>query len=558
VKLGSDTLVLTANNTYSGGTTIESGTLVAGTPSAGQATSTALGIGNVSLHGGTLRTPSLDPLIIKVGGNYTQGPGGTLALGVAGTDVKSYDHVQVAGSASLNGTLAVSSLNNFRPAKGNAFVVLSTGGTRNGEFSTIEDSLNNNPNLQRIDVYAPNGVTLLYVATRPGSTPAATPPQPVGTPTPSPSPITTVIPEPLPPVNSNSPLFSSFLLRVLDPTAEQLTSLYEIAFSGANTQRFKLDERFDDIQRGSTGFVSNLPPAPAPVENTATGKYIAAKQPALQPTAENRWGVWANGWGDWVSVDNDGPARGYNFTTGGFIIGVDYRLTDHFAIGLMGSYAYTQTNLQPSGDVDVNTGGGGLYLTYFANGFYINAATYGAHNSYNTSRQGLRGMANGSTSSGEFSTWTESGYDIHVGDFAVGPMAAFQYTLLHVDAFDEQGSLLPLQIHSDQQTSLRTDLGARASYTLHLGKVSIIPTLMVAWEHQYEYSDLPITVSSVQFPGSSATLFGPSEGHDSIIVKTGAAAQWTSRISTYLGYQGQLARDNYNSNAITGGFSISF
>ena len=81
---------------------------------------------------------------------------------------------------------------------------------------------------------------------------------------------------------------------------------------------------------------------------------------------------------------------------------------------------------------------------------------------------------------------------------------------------------------------------------------------MVAWEHQYEYSDLPITVSSVQFPGSSATLFGPSEGHDSIIVKTGAAAQWTSRISTYLGYQGQLARDNYNSNAITGGFSISF
>jgi outer membrane autotransporter protein len=558
VKLGSDTLVLTANNTYSGGTTIESGTLVAGTPSAGQATSTALGIGNVSLHGGTLRTPSLDPLIIKVGGNYTQGPGGTLALGVAGTDVKSYDHVQVAGSASLNGTLAVSSLNNFRPAKGNAFVVLSTGGTRNGEFSTIEDSLNNNPNLQRIDVYAPNGVTLLYVATRPGSTPAATPPQPVGTPTPSPSPITTVIPEPLPPVNSNSPLFSSFLLRVLDPTAEQLTSLYEIAFSGANTQRFKLDERFDDIQRGSTGFVSNLPPAPAPVENTATGKYIAAKQPALQPTAENRWGVWANGWGDWVSVDNDGPARGYNFTTGGFIIGVDYRLTDHFAIGLMGSYAYTQTNLQPSGDVDVNTGGGGLYLTYFANGFYINAATYGAHNSYNTSRQGLRGMANGSTSSGEFSTWTESGYDLHVGDFAVGPMAALQYTLLHVDAFDEQGSLLPLQIHSDQQTSLRTDLGARASYTLHLGKVSIIPTLMVAWEHQYEYSDLPITVSSVQFPGSSATLFGPSEGHDSIIVKTGAAAQWTSRISTYLGYQGQLARDNYNSNAITGGFSISF
>jgi hypothetical protein len=65
------------------------------------------------------------------------------------------------------------------------------------------------------------------------------------------------------------------LLPILDPTAEQLTALYEIGFSGANTQRFKLDERFDQIQRGSTGFVSNLPPAPAPVAGTETGKEIA-------------------------------------------------------------------------------------------------------------------------------------------------------------------------------------------------------------------------------------------------------------------------------------------
>src|SRR5262249_7651571 len=129
----------------------------------------------------------------------------------------------------------------------------------------------------------------------------------------------------------------------LDPTAEQLTALYEIGFSGANTQRFKLDERFDGIQTGSTGFVSNLPPAPASVESTGTGKSGVAKQPVLQPTPENRWGVWANGWGDWVSVDNDNATKGYNFTTGGFIIGIDYRITNHFAVGLMGSYAYTAT-----------------------------------------------------------------------------------------------------------------------------------------------------------------------------------------------------------------------
>ena len=74
--------------------------------------------------------------------------------------------------------------------------------------------------------------------------------------------------------------------------------MFEIGLSGANTQRFKLDERFDEIQRGETGFISNLPPAPAPVTTTATGKSVVEKQPVVQPIPENRWGVWANGWGD--------------------------------------------------------------------------------------------------------------------------------------------------------------------------------------------------------------------------------------------------------------------
>ena len=401
VKLGTDILELTADNLYSGSTMIEDGVLIAGVPIAGQGTSFALGKGDVFLLAGTLRTPSFDPLIINVGGNYTQGPGGTLALGMAGINEQDYDHVQVGGKASLNGTLAVSSLNNFRPSAGNAFEILHTNGVRTGEFAQVNDSLNNNPSLQLVDVYAPNGVAMFYIATLPAPGP---------NPTPKP-PINVEDPIALPPVNPEKPLLpEAALLPILDPTGEELTSLYEISFSGANTQRFNLDERFADIQRGSTGFTSNLPVPPPPSGKEAIGQ-AKAPPPVFEPTPQNRWGVWANGWGDWVSADNDGAAKGYNFTTGGFIIGVDYRITDYFAIGLMGSYAYTRTNLQPSGDIDVNTGRGGLYFTYFSHGFYINGAAYGGHNSYDTSRQGLLGAANGSTSGGEFSTWTEAEYE---------------------------------------------------------------------------------------------------------------------------------------------------
>jgi autotransporter-associated beta strand protein len=274
IKVGTGTLTLLGDNTYSGGTTIQDGTLVVGTLiAADQPISTALGTGNVFVAPGTLRTTSAStgvPVQINVGGNYTQAAGGTLALGIGGTQGEQYDHVQVGGNASLNGTLAVSSLNTFRPSDGNAFEVLRSNGTTSGRFAQVNDFLNNNPNLERIDVYAPNGVVLVYVrATTPP--PTTTPPPGPTTPNPRP-PVDVVDPEPLPPVNPDEPLSPSFLLSILDPTAEQLTAIYEIGFSAANTQRFKLDERFDQIQRDAAGYVSNLPPAPPPVP--ATGKEI--------------------------------------------------------------------------------------------------------------------------------------------------------------------------------------------------------------------------------------------------------------------------------------------
>jgi outer membrane autotransporter protein len=294
---------------------------------------------------------------------------------------------------------------------------------------------------------------------------------------------------------------------------------------------------------------------------------VAEKQPVLQPTPENRWGVWVNGWGDFVNVGDQTFAKGYDFTTGGVTIGIDYRLTDHLALGLFGSYSHSWTDLRP-GSIDVNTGRGGLYATWFDRGFslereavgtfYLNAAVFGGYNSYDTSRQALLGPANGNNDGAEFSTFIQAGYDFHFGNFTVGPFAALQYTYVSLNGFTEQGSLVPLRIHSDSQDSLRTDLGLRASYAWRLGSVSLIPSVTAAWEHEYKYSALPITVSAPVFGEQSETFSGPSEGHDSAIINAGVGVQWTPRISTYVAYQGQLGRDRYDSNGVTGGVSFSF
>ena len=69
------------------------------------------------------------------------------------------------------------------------------------------------------------------------------------------------------------------------------------------------------------------------------------------------------GSGDFVSVDGDANAKGFNFTTGSVTVGLDYRLTDRLAIGVMGEYAHTWTGLEP-GHIDADTGRGGFYGTW--------------------------------------------------------------------------------------------------------------------------------------------------------------------------------------------------
>jgi Autotransporter beta-domain len=51
---------------------------------------------------------------------------------------------------------------------------------------------------------------------------------------------------------------------------------------------------------------------------------------------QNRWGVWVIGWGDFVNVQDSSIAKGYNFTTGGVTLGIDYRVTDHVAMAFSG------------------------------------------------------------------------------------------------------------------------------------------------------------------------------------------------------------------------------
>ena len=268
--------------------------------------------------------------------------------------------------------------------------------------------------------------------------------------------------------------------------------------------------------------------------------------------------MFLTGIGDFTNVNGDRNARGYDLTTGGFTLGVDYKLTPNLAIGLMGGYAGTGIDLPNSGRILADSGTVGLYGTYFQGGFYVDTAVSGSYNSYDSHRTALEGDARGDTDGGQLNVLFATGYDFKFGGLTIGPTGTFQYTYVNIDGFSERGSLAPLSFGSQSVDSLTSAFGIKASYDLKLGGAVVRPELRLAWQHEYGDRSYEWGASFGALGGGAFDVQGPEVGRDSLLIGAGFAIQWNDWVSTYLYYDGDIGRENYTSHNVSGGVRVSF
>ncbi len=127
-KTGPGTLLLSGANTYSGGTNVNEGTIIAASPS-------ALGAGALNLTNGNVKVSGLTTVA-----SATFGASGHLALqltntGIRGTD---YDALNVTGALVLDGTITVT-LNGLTPALGQSFDLIDAASTDVVAFNVTTD-----------------------------------------------------------------------------------------------------------------------------------------------------------------------------------------------------------------------------------------------------------------------------------------------------------------------------------------------------------------------------------------------------------------------------------
>src|SRR5262249_24757773 len=396
-------------------------------------------------------SPGNSPGTLTVAGNYTQTTGGTLRIEIAGLGPTEHDLLAINGTANLSGTLQVVRLNNFQLSPG-AQITFLTANCVNGTFTHVINPFAISGTMVTVQIlYLPTSVELEATqgsfggfATTSGLTPnqiavANAVDSAVGDPRAAPL-IAFLDTEPLVNLPDDFDLIAP----------EELAAIFNIGVSVANIQTVNLERRMEDIRAGSSGFSARgfsfdrRVPDFSPGLAGPTGPEGKSGPSVMQPTPENRWGVFVTGIGEFTTVDGTSTAPGYNLSTGGLTFGVDYRVSPNFAIDVTGGYAHTNADLVNNGSLDVDGGTIGAYATGFGGGFYANAAAIGGFNGYDEHRTALLGTATGDTNGNDFNALVAAGYEWKKGALTIGPTASYQYTYVEFDSFTEHGSLTPL------------------------------------------------------------------------------------------------------------------
>jgi outer membrane autotransporter protein len=434
---------------------------------------------------------------VTITGNYNQGAGATLQIGVSSgattpllgsiTDT-GYGRLVVTGNATIaSGSSVTLQSNGYTFAAGQRYVVVDTAGTAVYNASSLNYSINGST-LTVTGSVAMNGsnsdLVLNVVSAPPTSSPAAI---------------------------ANAPNAVAALNGLLNYTGisdPALLKLYNAALGSLTPGSAAATANQIGKQLGPTqptaaaaapttdalnvvgAHVDSLRVAQAAQAAGETG--VATGEGALQS------GVWGQAYGGHASQNERDQVDGYNANYGGLLIGVDTAINDNWRAG--GAFTYSNTKVNSTGDItgdtaSINSYGLIGYASYTGNPWYVNLSGAVIEQHYDTTRAvnfpGFSGTANGRFSGQQYVARAEAGYPLALGGggLALTPLASLTYSYQNLGSYTESGGNgAALSVDATHANSVQSGLGAKLEQTFSTSYGEIVPDLQVQWIHEYDHT----------------------------------------------------------------------
>ncbi|MBO4224842.1 autotransporter domain-containing protein, partial [Bradyrhizobium neotropicale] len=581
-KIGTGTLTLNGQSTYTGATTVSAGKLVVGDDNHASASLASAVTVN---SGGTLGgTGTIGGLTAASGG--TVAPGNSIGtLNVAGNvnfaagsiyqveanAAGQSDRIVATGTGTLGGGSVLALAQNGTYAPQTTYTILTANGGVTGSFADVTSSL---VFLTPTLGYDANNVFLTF--NRSSTTfpdVAATPNQRA---------VSSALQE--------SSLTSPLVIAVLNQSAAGARQAFD-ALSGevhASARTAMLDDsrylREAVLGRlrqasfaGDAGPMAALTfggPQLAAMESMSVSSALAyagaqksafpMKAPPAVPARLPETAFWAQGVGAWGRLDGNGNAAGMTRDLAGFFSGVDHRFAPNWIVGIAGGYTSSTVRVSDrasSADVETAHLAGYVGATYGALSLRGGAAA--SFSTLDTSRSvvfpNFFDTARARYDATTAQVFGEAGYGLTFGQVALEPFAGLAWVHLDTNSFNETGGsgIAALLGSGTKEDVGYSTLGARiATSFLLTNGMSLTPRASLAW--QYALGDVtPTAALAFQSTGANFMVAGVPLARNAALVEGGLDLRVTPQASVGISYVGQLA-DGVQDHSVKGSFAWRF
>jgi outer membrane autotransporter protein len=277
--------------------------------------------------------------------------------------------------------------------------------------------------------------------------------------------------------------------------------------------------------------------------------------------ADETWSVWASGYYAWADQDDDDDYLGFDYDTDGVVLGADVALNDNWTVGLSGGMASTDLDYDDiNADSDVDTWHMGVYASYKAACYYVDAALSYADNDYDTSRNiSFMGLnAEGDTEGEDISAYLGAGMKTSV-DSGWTWTASVQYIDHQADSFTETGAgVMNLTVDEVDSESLVTALGFRWAGAFDFNDITCVPELRAQAAYEFGDTEDEVTARFAGSPaGTSFSVDGAEADEFSVLVGVGLTADVMDSLAVFVDYDVDW-RDDFVAQMVSGGLRYSF
>ncbi len=449
VKRGMGTQILSGINSYTGLTTVQAGVLMVNGSLAGDVFIDTFGTlkgsgtisGTVTNNGTIAPGQSIGTLTM---GNFINNTAGTYEVEVNARGQS--DLIHALGTATINGgTVEVVPLGSLFTAP-HTYTIISADGGRSGTFDAVTSSVTS---LTRL-LYTPTTVQLVYA-----------PLDRMG-------------------LSCNALNAAECFVSLSGPDVTTITdALFALDATG-------ISAAFNQMSPAQFSAPTEVQLLDAILVRTTYTKHLQKLCFASEQSCEQPISFWIDGIARW---QHQGKLYGYNDTTVGGTIGVDYHMRNGF-VGVAFSSTYDNMHWKHfDGRARMNAYYGGVYSRWHCDGLFMNAALMSAYNTYSTTRDISFGTidrsAHATHNGNQWLPHVGFGYQTCAAQFQMIPYVNLDYVIQREHSFTEVGaSTLDLHLHASRAGLFQGEVGVSFWTTCNTCNGELIPMITLGYINQ--------------------------------------------------------------------------